>query len=97
MSEERPITAEQALLAVKAAGLALDKPLNEQLDNGPNLEQRLADLTAEVRTLRDTLGVEGQSDQTDPASRERTFAEGYRDALNRSITPWMAEESDDAA
>jgi hypothetical protein len=91
MDTERPITAEQALLAVKAAGLSLDKPLNEQLDNGPNLEQRLADLTAEVRTLRETLDAEGQSDQTDPASREGTFAEGHRDALNRSLTPWMGE------
>jgi hypothetical protein len=100
MDNERPITAEQAMVAVKAAGLDLDKPLSEQLNAGPNdaLERKIADLTQQVRTLADTLGVHGQGGQpSEPQSPEGTFAEGYRDALNRSLTPWMGEEHNDAA
>jgi hypothetical protein len=91
MSEERPITAEQAKLAVKAAGLDPDKPISEQLKGGPNaaLERKLAELSEQVQTLTETLGV--QLDQIDPASQPRSFAEDYRDALNRSRTPWMGD------
>jgi hypothetical protein len=54
MSDDRPITAEQALLAVKAAGLDPDKPLSGQLET-PNergeyeaLIARVADPAAKV-------------------------------------------------
>lgn len=98
MGDNRPITPEQALLAVKAAGLDLDRPLNEQLQSAQNgdLEQRVADLSEQVKTLSEAFGAAGQP--TDHQSREHRFAEGYRDALNQSRTPWFGEgEGDDAA
>jgi len=96
--DDRPITGEQALLAVKAAGLNPDKPLTEQLpgDRNGDLEQQVADLSERVKTLSEALGAQGQGDQpTDLQSQERRFAEGYRDALNRSLTPWMGEGGPD--
>ncbi len=96
MSEDRPITPEQALLAVEAAGLDLDRPLSQQLRGAQNgeLEQRVADLSEQVKTLSKAFGVAGQP--TDPQSHQRRVAEGYREALNRSLTPWVGEQHDDA-
>jgi hypothetical protein len=54
----------------------------------------LADLSEQVKTLTEALGVAGQP--TDPHSHQRRLAEGYREALNRSLTPWIGEERDDA-
>ena len=47
MSDERAISPEQALLAVKAAGLDPDRSLTQQLsgDGGVDLEQQVADLS----------------------------------------------------
>jgi hypothetical protein len=96
MAEDRPITPEQALIAVKAAGLDPDKSVNAQLQGDLNgaLERQLADLSEQVKTLTEALGVAGQP--TDPQSHQRRVAEGYRDALNRSLTSWIGEEHDDA-
>ena len=96
MSDDRPITVEQALLAVKAAGLDPDKSVNAQLQGDLNgaLERQLADVSEQIKTLTEALDVAGQP--TDPQSHQRRLAEGYRDALNRSLTPWIGEEHDDA-
>ncbi len=96
MAEDRPITPEQALLAVKAAGLDPDKSVNAQLQGGLNgaLERQVADLSEQVKTLTEALGVAGQP--TDPQSHRRRVAEGYREALNRSLTSWIGEKHDDA-
>jgi hypothetical protein len=51
MTNDRPITPEQAMLAVKAAGLDPDKPLNEQLQGNGDLEQQVADLSEQVKAL----------------------------------------------
>jgi hypothetical protein len=40
MADDRPITPEQALLAVKAAGLDPDKPLAEQLNEPAQLDEQ---------------------------------------------------------
>ena len=96
MAKNRPITPEQALLAVKAAGMDPDKSVNAQLqgDLSGALERQLADLSEQIKTLTEALDVAGQP--TDPQSHERRVAEGYREALNRSLTPWIGEEHDDA-
>ena len=96
MAEDRPIIPEQALLAVKAAGLDSDKSVNAQLQGGLSgaLERQLADLSEQVKTLTEALGVAGQP--TDPQSHRRRVAEGYRAALNRSLTSWIGEQHDDA-
>jgi hypothetical protein len=97
MGDDRPITPEQALLAVKAAGMDPDRSVNAQLQGDLNgaLERQLADLSEQVKTLTEALGVAGQP--TDPQSHQRRLAEGYRDALNRSLTPWVGEEHDDGS
>jgi hypothetical protein len=94
MSEDRPITPEQAMLAVKAAGLDPDKPLNEQLQGNGGLERQVAELSEQVKALS-----EARAAPTDPHARERRFAENFRDALNENLTPWFGqgEEHDDAA
>ena len=94
MGEERPITPEQAMLAVKAAGLDPDKPLNEQLQGNGGLERQVAELSEQVKAL-----FEARAAPTDPHARERQFAETFRDALNENLTPWFGqgEEHDDAA
>jgi hypothetical protein len=97
MAEDRPITPEQALLAVKAAGLDPDKSVSAQLHGGLSgaLERQVADLSEQVKSLTEALGVAGQP--TDPQSRQRRVAEGFREALNRSLTPWIGEKHDDAS
>jgi hypothetical protein len=96
MADDRPITPEQALIAVKAAGLDPDKSLTAQLegDQSGDLERQVAELSEQIKTLTEALDVAGQP--TDPQSHERRVAEGYREALNRSLTPWIGEEHDDA-
>jgi hypothetical protein len=86
MSDERPITPEQALLAVKAAGLDPGRSLTEQLSGKPDsdLEQRVADLADQVRALS-----EAQAPPPDLDTRQHQFAEDFRDALNRNLTPWF--------
>jgi hypothetical protein len=106
MSEERPITAEQALLAVKAAGLDPDKPLSEQLNGPGQLDEKTVKGWV-TEAIDQAIGHQGQggggestesTESTDPQSQQQRFAEGYRDALNRSLMPWMGEEEhDDAA
>ena len=44
MSDDRPITPEQALLAVKAAGLDPDRSLSEQL-NTPGMDEAVTEQT----------------------------------------------------
>jgi hypothetical protein len=71
MGEERPITPEQAMLAVKAAGLDPDKPLNEQLQGNGGLERQVVELSEQVKAL-----FEARAAPTDPtcasASSPRT-------------------------
>jgi hypothetical protein len=55
----------------------------------------MADLSEQVKTLTEALRVAGQP--TDPQSHKRRVAEGYREALNRSLTPWIGEKHDDAS
>jgi hypothetical protein len=52
-------------------------------------------LTARVAELE--AKQEEAPRRSDPHAQERRFAEDFRDALNRSMTPWMGEEGDDAA
>jgi hypothetical protein len=94
MTSDRPITPEQAMLAVKAAGLNPDKPLTEQRERTSDLEQQVAELSEQVKSLS-----EAGAAPTDPHARERQFAENFRDALNENLTPWFGhhEEQDDAA
>ena len=51
MTNDRPITPEQAMLAVEAAGLDPDTPLNEQRQRTGDLEQQVAELSEQVKTL----------------------------------------------
>jgi hypothetical protein len=94
MTNDRPITPEQAMLAVKAAGLDPDKSLNEQLQGSGDLERQVTELSEQVKGLSGVRAV-----PTDPHARERQFAENLRDALNKNLTPWFGqdEEHDDAA
>lgn len=96
MADDRPITPEQALLAVKAAGLDPDKPLAEQLNEPAQLdEQTVKGWVTEA--VSEAIGSAGQGGQpSDPQTRERQFAERYRDALNKSLTPSMGEGPDAA-
>ena len=90
MSDERSITPEQALLAVKAAGLDPDRSLTEQLqgDEGSDLEQRVAELGDQVKALS-----EAQAPPPNLNTRQRQFAEDFRDALNRNLTPWFGGDN----
>lgn len=96
MTDDRPITPEQALLAVKAAGLDLDRPLNAQLqgDRNSDLKRHVAHLSEQVKALFEARAV-----PTDPYARKAQFAENFRDALNENLTPWFGQgdKHDDAA
>jgi hypothetical protein len=100
MDDDRPITPEQALLAVKAAGLDTDRSLSEQL-NGPTPldEQTVRGWVSEA--ISEAMAPAGQGSAGQPATpdqRERQFAEGYRDALVKAQSRWFAAEGgDDAA
>jgi hypothetical protein len=76
MGDDRPITPEQALLAVKAAGLDPDMSVNAQLQGDLNgaLERQLAHLSEQVKTLTEALGVAGQP--TDPQSPQAPVSRG---------------------
>ena len=93
MDNDRPITPEQALLAVKAAGLDPDRSVTAQLRGGQDddLKRRVAELGEQVKALSDA--------QATPTDRQRQFAENFRDALNAHLTPWFGpgEGHDDAA
>src|SRR5215216_5500050 len=100
MAEDRPITPEQALLAVKAAALDTDKSLSEQLNASGGLsEDQVKSWVREA--LAETLGAQpkekssSRSDwggTTDPQPRERTFAEGYAKALDKSRSKWFGDD-----
>lgn len=92
MTDDRPITPEQALLAVKGAGLDPDKPLNEQL-NGPAQLDEQERQGLGYRSVSEAMGAgQGSSGEpTDPQQPHQRFAENYRDALNRSRTRWFGE------
>jgi hypothetical protein len=87
MADGRPITPEQALLAVKAAGLDPDKSLNEQL-NGPSQldEQTVKGWVTEA--VAEAIGAQGEAGQPP----EQTFAGRYADALENWLTPSAAEQ-----
>lgn len=92
------ITPEQALLAVKAAGLDPDKPLSEQLSSSTDVsEEKVKGWVNEA--ISEAMGAQDAGQATDPEAQERSWAENYRDALNRSRTSrWMTEQDyDDAA
>jgi hypothetical protein len=69
MTNDRP--AEQVMVAVRAAGLDPDKPLNEQRHRTGDLERQVAELSEQVKTLS-----EARAAPTDPhavsASSPRT-------------------------
>jgi hypothetical protein len=94
MADDRPITPEQALLAVKAAGLDPDKPLAEQLNEPEQLDEQTVKGWVTEAVSEAIAGQGGQP--SDPQTREREFAEAYRDALNKSLTPSMGEGPDAA-
>jgi hypothetical protein len=76
MADDRPITPEQALLAVKAAGLDLDRPLNEQLggDQGNDVVKQLAALNERLDDLAESLAPQtasGAGQQPHEALAER--------------------------
>jgi hypothetical protein len=99
MSDDRPITAEQAALAAKAAGLDLDRPLNEQLagDGKGGIEEQLATLTAPVESLTEALGGQGNADQpTEPQAHE-VLAEQLHAAQSKWHTYGEVAGSDCAA
>jgi hypothetical protein len=88
MRDDRPITAERALLAVKAAGLDPGKPLSEQLDGdqSDDVAKQIAAMNERIDRIAEALsahgeGGGGQSAPTQPTSAERRFAEGLRDAM----------------
>jgi hypothetical protein len=94
MGEERPISGEQALLAVKAAGLDTDQPLSAQLqsDQNSDLEQQVADLSEQVGRLSESLGSTGQP--AGPPPHER-LAKQLSDAQSKWMT--LGGGSDEAA
>lgn len=50
-----------------------------------------------TEAVSEAIGSAGQGGQpSDPQTRERQFAERYRDALNKSLTPSMGEGPDAA-
>ena len=78
------ITAEQAIQAVKAAGLdatGLEEQLARRADSGPD------DLGAKIERLEQAL-QRSQPPATEE-QRERQFAETVRDHMNASLTPWV--------
>ena len=87
------LTPEDALLAVRAAGLDATA-IEEQIQTGRDddaggLEARLADLESKLAD---------QASKADHEERARSFAHSYLDALNRSRTSrWAHEEQPDAA
>jgi hypothetical protein len=56
----------------------------------------LADLAAKVDAVEQRI-AETREAPASPADRERQFATEFRDALNRSITPWHVPGGTDAA
>jgi hypothetical protein len=99
MDDNRPITPEQALLAVKGAGLDPNRSLNEQLNGSEQLDEKTIKGWV-IEAISEAMGAVGQgsgAQPTDLQSQERRFAEGYRHALNKSRTPWFGEGADDAA
>ena len=90
MSDERAISPQQALLAVKAAGLDPDRSLTEQLsgDGGVDLEQRVADLSDQVKSLSEALGAQGQSAPLNEQHVGQTILDGINETQAKS--PWMS-------
>jgi hypothetical protein len=85
-----------AIAMAKAAGLDASG-LEDQLrrreageDDPERLRARIAELEAQVE--QETQAAPEAPTPPTAAEHERRFAEGYRDALNRSRTPWMGEE-----
>jgi hypothetical protein len=94
MADDRPITPEQALLAVKAAGLDPDKALAEQLTpTGPDEETVKG-------WVREALGEAASQEPaaTTPAEAEQQFARRQADAPARAQSKWInLSGRDDAA
>jgi hypothetical protein len=91
--EDRPITPEQARLAVEAAGLDPGRPISEQVSSPADVEA----LTSRIAAVEQTLEAGQQPADRQPT--EQQFATNYRDALNAARTRWFgeSEEPDDAA
>jgi hypothetical protein len=73
------------------------------VERGYSVEKRpesdladLADLAAKVDAVEQRI-AETREAPASPADRERQFATEFRDALNRSITPWHVPGGTDAA
>ena len=83
------ITKEQALAAVRAAGLDLDRPLAEQVaGTGPVDEPTVRGWVAEaVQEAR----------PRSPEEQAQRFAEGFREKLVEAQSPWFSLGGDDAA
>jgi hypothetical protein len=93
MSDDRPITPEQALLAVKAAGLDPDKPLSAQLETS-NEQGEYEALIARVADLEAKVEAAGQAPPTDP---QHAFARALADKLNEAQSPSFTYGAPDAA
>jgi hypothetical protein len=96
MTDDRPITPEQALLAVKAAGLDPHKSLSEQLNGPAQLdEQPVKGWVTEA--IGEAMGAAGQgaaAGPTPPQPHER-LAKQLHDAQSRWITLGGPGGSDD--
>lgn len=84
------ITPEQAIEAVKSAGLDVDRPLSEQLP-----EPAAAPSESAVRGWVSEAVAEAQPPT--PEQQAQRFAEGFRDALVEAQSPWFSFGGTDAA
>jgi hypothetical protein len=95
MGKERPITPQQALLAVKAAGLDPEKLLSEQLSGPAQLDEgTVRGWVSEA--IGEAMGAADQASASQSTDRSRRSvgsprATGTRS--NQSLTPWMGEST----
>jgi hypothetical protein len=93
MADDRPISTQQALLAVKAAGLDPAKPLTDQLNSAAPVDE------ATVRgwvteAVAEALGTASQDSPDQPAQAQPTDEQQMGEAILKGIqaarTPWYS-------
>ena len=83
------ITPEQAIAAVRAAGLDPDRSLSEQLAESPAPSES---------TVRGWVSeAVAQARPPSPEEQQLRFAESLRDKLNESTSQWFSLDGRDAA